>query len=160
MKEKIWVKALVDPKLHTKVPNVPIILWGHTFHTQIDGSLCMEMDADFVKAEVRAGRVRVLEKPPPGKSNELMAAKVVVIDKTAFTLNIGSYYGTGSLNNLIEKVSTMTKEEMIDFANERFPKNNITRNMKDDTILDKIRSLADIAYIEYEEQKNLSEDND
>jgi hypothetical protein len=170
MKEKVWVKALVDPKLHTKVPGVGIVLWGHAFQTQSDGSLCMEMDIDFVKPEVRAGRIRVLEKPPPGKSNEAMISKIVVIKepvvekkpvekKPAFTHDIGDFFGAGSLNDLIDQIGQYTKSELIEFADERFKGHEISKTMKNDMIIDKIRSLTDIAYMQYTEEKSL-EDND
>jgi hypothetical protein len=165
MKEKVWVKALVDPKLYIKVAGVQIILWGHVFETQADGTLCTEMNTDFVKSEVRAGRVRVLEKPPPGKSNEAMISKIDVVDTNKedrdFALDISNYYGAGDLNTLILKISEdMTKEQMMVFADDRFKDHSLKYNMTREVMIDKIRSLVDSAYMEYTEQLELSKDDE
>jgi len=160
MTEKVWVKALVDPKLYTKVPGIGITLWGHTFETQIDGSLCMEMDIAFVKSEVRSGRIRVLEKPPPGKSNEEMASRIIVEDKEpsfTFTSEIKDYYGAGDFNLLMEEVKSMTKSQLMDFIDERFPDHEIRKTMNKEVIIDKTRSLIDVARIKYVEEQELED---
>jgi len=151
--DKVWVRAAVNTKLHTKVPGVPIRLWGHDFEVQVDGTLCMQMDRAYVKNEVKAGRVRVMESPPVGK-DKAMHKKITVIDTTGpkLTMNIGNYYGAGDLNTLIERVSAMRKKEsIINFADKRFEDHNLKLSMKLDDIIDKVRSLVDSAYIKFKE---------
>lgn len=151
--DKVWVRAAVDAKLHTKVPGIPIRLWGHDFEVQVDGSLCMQMDHAYIKHEVKAGHVRVMDSPPAGK-DRAMHKKITVIDTTGpkFTMDIGNYYGAGDLNALIEKITEMRKKEsVIDFADKRFENHDLKLSMKLNDIIDKIRSLVDSAYIQHKE---------
>jgi len=151
--DKVWVRATVDTKLHTKVPGIPIRLWGHDFEVQVDGTLCMQMDPAYVKHEVKAGHVRIMNSPPAGKDTA-MHKKITVIDRTGpnLTLDIGTYYGAGDLNTLIERISAMRKKEsIINFADKRFEDHDLKLSMKLNDLIDKIRSLVDSAYIQHKE---------
>lgn len=143
----VWVKAIVDPKLYLKVPGGIIRLWGHDFIIQTDGSLCMQMSPDFVAAEVRAGRIKELSSPPPGKEPEQIAEKITIIQPKVpdgLTMDIGNYYGAGDLNKLLVTVKELTAKAIVKFSADRFPdKKKLTLSMGKDDMLDKIRSYID-----------------
>lgn len=142
----IWVKAIIDPKLYLKVPGQIIKVWGHDFEIQQDGSLCMEMDEDFVASETNAGRIKKMSSPPPGKDT-MIHKKITVIDTTPFTMDIGNYYGVGDLNKLIEKVTAMKKSKILEFADERFENHDLKSSMTVEDLADQMRSLIDSAFI-------------
>ncbi len=148
----VWVKAIIDRKLYAHVTGQIIRLWGHDFEVQQDGSLCLEMNSGFVDSEVRAGRIKKLNAPPPGKSKTIHEDITIIIPDD-FTLDIGNYYGAGDLNKLIEKITAMKKAEVIKFADNRFTNHRLKRTMKAEDIIDKIRSLIDSAFLKAQKGK-------
>ena len=144
----VWVKAIIDPKLYSHVTGQTIRLWGHDFEIQQDGSLCMKMDPEFIASETKAGRIKIMDSPPPGKDKEIHK-KVTVVDtiSPSFTMDIGNYYGVGDLNKLIEKVTAMKRNKIFKFVDERFENHGLKKSMKTEDLVDKIRSLIDSAFI-------------
>lgn len=154
----VWVKAIIDPKLYMHVVGNVIRLWGHDFVVQQDGSLCMEMHPEFIDAEARAGRIRRLSTPPPGTDFKKLAEKVTIVtpdvpEDTVLTMDIGNYYGVGTLEDLLKKVKTMKNKAIAEFAKKRFPKEKkLAINMKKDDMVDKIRSFIDSKMIKVAEE--------
>lgn len=151
----VWVKAKVDPKLYIKVPGTIIRNWGHDFIVQVDGSLCMQMHPDFVAAEVKAGRIEVMEKAPPGHDKNV-ADKITIVKQDTpppgYTLDIGNYYGAGDLNKLIDGISKFRKNQIISFIEERFPEEQVDSALKKSDMVDKLRSLIDSALLQFEDE--------
>jgi len=147
-----WVQAIVDPKLYPYMPGAIIRLWGHDFKIYTDKSLCMEMPNEFVSSEVKAGRVKVLNGLPPGivevDLNVPEHKKVrVELEKPQFTLDVSSYFGSGSLNQLINDLEKHTVEHIKEFAKDRFEMEFPARTLKAD-MLDEIRTMTDLKIIE------------
>jgi hypothetical protein len=108
------------------------------------------MNEDFIASEIKAGRIKKMTSPPPGKDKKIIK-KITVIKQdlpVGFTMDIGNYYGAGDLNTLIERVEKMKNKEIIVFASERFPKKKKLRvNMESEDMIDKIRSYIDSALV-------------
>jgi hypothetical protein len=145
----MWVQAIVDPKLYAKITGSIITIWGHRFEVQQDGSLCLDMNTDFIASEMKAGRIKRMASPPPGKDKKIFEKIVIKQDPpVGFTMNIGNYYGAGDLNTLIERVEKMKNKEIVVFASERFPtKKKLRINMKSEDMIDKVRSYIDSALV-------------
>lgn len=147
--ETTWVKAIVDPKLYPFLPGSTIRMWGFDFTIYTDKSLCLKMHNDFVSGEVKAGRVKIMESPPPGiveiKPEKTEHKKISIdISDQQFTYDITNYFGSGNMNRLIEDLRELTNPKIRTFAKKRFENISFASNATKDDMLDKIRSLTDI----------------
>lgn len=149
---KTWVEAIIDPSIYPNLPGSIITLWGFRFKIYPGKKLCLDMPNDFVKTEVRAGHVRIMQQPPPGvvppkKAKPEPVQKKVEIDlqdeSDGFTMDVGNYYGAGDLDALIKKLEDIGNIAKIKaFARKRFDV-SFPNTAKRDEILDHIRVLVD-----------------
>jgi len=150
---KTWVEAIIDPSIYPNLPGSVITLWGFKFKIYPGKHLCLEMPNDFVKTEVRAGHVRVMQQPPPGVVPKKKPVEVKPVHKEVeidiqdesdgFTMDVGNYYGAGDLDKLIEKLQDLGNVAKIKaFARKRFDV-SFPNTAKRDEILDHIRVLVD-----------------
>ena len=153
--DKIWVKAVVDPSLYPFMPGAVIRLWGFDFTIYQDKSLCIEMETDYIRSQVKAGRVRIMDTPPPGILDDIdsdedetpVQKKVSVkLPDPEFTMDVKSYFGHGNMNNFIENLRKLSVPKIKSFSKERFEK-TFPINIKKDDLLDEIRTLTDIEFI-------------
>ena len=155
--DKTWVQAVIDPKLYPNMPGSVIRLWGFDFKIYTDKSLCLEMPNDFVKHEVKAGHVKVMDSLPPGIVEVDMDIpdhkKVnVKIEDPQFTKSVKNYYGYGNMNAFIENISKLTVPKIKSFAKSRFDV-TFPINIKKEDLLDELRSLTDLAIISEEAEE-------
>ena len=104
----------------TGAPGNPITIYGHLFTIQPNGEAHCDMHKDFVEAELKAGRIALVdtERSQPSYLSEHPENNLTPsFPKLAgFTWDIGNYFGAGDLKKLIRKVEILNKNEMIEFA--------------------------------------------
>ena len=94
-------------------PGSTVIAFGHTFTIQANGDATADIHEDFIKAEVAAGRYKVIQEP----------IKVInpndIIELNVFTFELDQYYGAGSLDKLMKQIAPLRKELIEEFASSR-----------------------------------------
>ena len=152
---KTWVQAIIDSKLYPFMPGATITLWGHYFKIYSDKSLCLEMDNEFVKGAVKAGRVKIMDTTPPGvvdvKVPEHKKVNIVVEDPE-FTKDVSDFYGSGDMKTLIESLGELTNAKIRAFVKERFDE-ILPVSMNKADMLEQIRTLTDVAYINMQKEE-------
>jgi len=177
---KIWVRLKEDPKVYKHNPVGTVIrAYGHDFIIQKDGTLCVQMHVDFIRNEVNADRVEIINPPKDpiviqepeaevsiedfikerkvGEKNTPFVPDEEVIDEAIknadlqqFSFDIGTYYGAGDLSTLLKKIEALKNKNMIiTFAGERF-KVKLPETMAREEIIDKVKDLVDEARVKFE----------
>jgi len=150
---KTWVQALVSSKLFPNIPGSTVRVWGFDFKIYPGRKLCLKMDNDFVRNEVRAGRVKVMDSPPPGVVEKVKVQieepeppkhKEITIEVglPGFTMDVETYFGHGNMKGMIDSLSELTVSEIRKFALDSFEKTFPVRTTKDE-ILEQIRTMTD-----------------
>jgi hypothetical protein len=92
----------------------PLVVYGHRFIIQKNGSAIAEIDEAFIKAEEKLGRFKVLENEP---------AKVHPIPRkdllTDFGFEIKDFFGINDINKLYKRIKKFDKNQAILFAETR-----------------------------------------
>jgi hypothetical protein len=98
-------------------PGENITAFGHAFTIQPDGTAHAYVDEGFVKAEVAAGRYRVID------GDHVMAPRKDLLAGVNLGFEITNLFGTNDINKLNEQIRNLTDEQIRLFASTRLELN-------------------------------------
>jgi hypothetical protein len=125
-------------------PGEIIVAFGHQFVMQENGDVVCDMHKDFIKTEVQAGRVEVIE---PGKPE---IKDNTVPELMMFSMEVKDYYGLGTSERLAAQLARLRKELLQEFAATRLSI-KIPESVPNDKMLKQITSLVQTAHQQYGE---------
>ena len=120
--------------MHFQKPGTIITAFGHDFTVQPNLELEADMHMDYVPQEVAAGRVFIVnqdsekkhqitkEKATPSIEEPKMTigADPSEVDDDGFSMDMETYFGTGSIDMLKRRLEKLVKEKVIEFIATRF----------------------------------------
>lgn len=144
-------RCLLINQVFTGNVGSPLVVYGHTFIIQKDGSAIAKIDDAFIKAETALGRYKVIEDEPD--QQKPIPRKDLLKD---FGFEIKNFFGIDNPNKLYKMIKKLDKDQMILFAETRL-KLNLPEHMSQTKMIDEISKIIKIQTDKPESNKTLDD---